>query len=114
MAWIYFDGMFRGESGTCGIGLMLSFEHLHFITRKNNLVHGTNKKGDLQSLLELLICALKGIFHTLQVFRDSKLVVDWMNEEVKLNDLGLLLIVHNLKSCEIKFHILSISHFYVD
>jgi hypothetical protein len=48
----------------------------------------------------------------LQVFGDSKLTVNWMNDMIHVMNLGLLYISQQLKSSEEQFQHISFSHVY--
>jgi hypothetical protein len=94
--WGYFDGACEGEHRICGLGFLLYFSESNYVTGSGHMGAGTNNRAELQVLLEFLRRAKNHNVGTLQVFEDSKLAIDWMNnvrilENLELQNLGMIL-----------------------
>lgn len=77
IAWGFFDGAHQGTSGMWGAGAIFSLESSHIISLKYAAGQGTNNRA-VWFLLKT--AANRGIVH-LQVFGDSKLLMDWANNK---------------------------------
>jgi ribonuclease HI len=88
VAWGFFDGACQGPDRSCGVGFILHLSELHFISGKANLGQGTNNLGEFKALFNLLKIVVLRNISNLQVFGDSKLVIDWMKKEAQVTNYG--------------------------
>jgi ribonuclease HI len=95
--WSFFDGACQGLGHVCGLGYVLYLSESHFYTGKENLGSGTNNYGEFKALLFLLKSSLNKGLECLQVFGDSTLVVNWMNDELQVQNIGLLTVAMHMK-----------------
>lgn len=75
--WGYFDGAAEGDPVRCGGGIVLHLDDHNSVYCKAGLGSGTNNFTEISALRLLLITALEWGVHSLQVFGDSKIVIDW-------------------------------------
>jgi ribonuclease HI len=88
-AWSFFDGACQGPKHFCSLGFVLFTSEDHYFTGKENLGIGTNNQGEFKALLFLLKCALEKNILQLQVFGDSTMTINWMNNEIQVHSTGL-------------------------
>ena len=75
--WGYFDGAAGGELARCGGGVVLHIDALNYVHSKAGFGFGSNNFAEICALRLLLITALEWGVHLIQVFGDSKIVIDW-------------------------------------
>jgi ribonuclease HI len=81
VTWVFFDGACQGLRHSLGLGFILHFSESHLVKLKLNLGRSTIDIGEFKAPFFLLkIHVHESVFY-LQVFGDSKLVIDWMNWE---------------------------------
>ena len=68
-----------------GSGGVLYLSRFHKIQAKFAPGHCTNNKAELAALHMVLKLALKNNISQLQVFGDSKMVVEWVNRNIQIN-----------------------------
>lgn len=73
---------------------------------------GTNTFFELITLNILLKCAFDKGLITHQVVRDFDLVINWMNERYKMENLGLTILFDQLKKMKPIFNDISFAHIY--
>jgi ribonuclease HI len=110
VAWGFFDGACQAPDRSCGIGFIFHLSEFHFISGKANLGQGTNNLGEFKALFNLLKIVVLRNISNLQVFRDSKLVIDWMKKKTQVTNLGLQLIAPQLQEISALFNIISFTH----
>jgi hypothetical protein len=81
IAWGFFYGACQEPDKTCGLGLILHYSDSHFVQGKANMGQGTNNLDEFNAFLALFKMSMYKDVLALQVFRDSKLVIDWMKEK---------------------------------
>ena len=74
--WGYFDGATQGDPTYCDAGAVLYLIEDHFYLLNSGLGFGTNNKVELLALYMLLIYAHEKGLQSLQIFRDSMLVIN--------------------------------------
>ena len=74
----YFDGSVAGVPRICGVGGLLYISDEHYFTFSAGLGMGTNNFAELLALKLLFTLALKYEIHTLHIFGDSQLVINWV------------------------------------
>lgn len=75
--WAYFDGTAQAQG--CAGGILLHKTENHRYKIQMGLVLGTNKFAELISLKHLLHFALAHACYYLQIFGDSKIIINWFN-----------------------------------
>lgn len=91
----------------CWAGFILYFSEKHYFHFKANAGRGTNNSGKFWALFYLLKLMVDRNLLTLQVYGDSLLVIQWMNAEVQVQDIGLYLIADQLKQITRSFQYIS-------
>lgn len=71
---------------------------------------GSNNYSEILALLLLLILEKKEDVKCLQVFGDSQLVIDWDNDRKECHNLGLSLILAEIKTLKASMENISFSH----
>ena len=80
--WDFFYGESQGDPPLGGSGGVLYLSFFHKIQAKFAPRHYTNNKAKLAALHMVLELAIKNNISQLQVFGDSKMVVDWVNKKI--------------------------------
>jgi hypothetical protein len=75
--WGFFDGSSQGHPPNCGVGVVLYISHNHYIHIIYVSRGRTNNRVELIARWTLLETAKEKNFPNLQVFDDSRLVIDW-------------------------------------
>lgn len=83
--WAYFDGASQGDPPLGGSGGVIYFLNKHKLQAKFAPGHCTNNKAKLATLHLVLNLAINNNITQLQVFEDSKMVVDWVNRNIQIN-----------------------------
>ena len=68
-----------------GSGGVLYFSEKHKVQAKYAPGNYTNNKAELAALHKVLDLAINSNISQLQVFGDSKMVVDWVNKKIQIN-----------------------------
>jgi ribonuclease HI len=68
----------------------LFLDENHYFKGKENLGSGTNNSSEFSALLLLFKCVVENHVNHLQILGDSKLVIQWMQERIHIENLGLL------------------------
>ena len=74
-SWAYFDGAAQ-EQG-CGVGILLHKTENHLFRIHMGLGMGTNNYAELISLRHLLHFSLAHACNHIQIFGDSKIIINW-------------------------------------
>ena len=91
--WGYFDGSAVGVPQIGGAGGILYLSDEHSFTFSAGLGLGTNNFAKLLALKLLIILALKQGVHTLQIFGDSQLVINWVSGKFRINNILLTQVI---------------------
>ena len=83
--WAFFDGESQGDPPMGGSGAVLYLPNNQKIQAKFEPGHYTNNKAKLAALHLVLELALNNNMTQMQVFGDSKMVVDWVNRRFQIN-----------------------------
>ena len=75
--YVFFNG--AQQEGKCGPGMVIRLNDSHVINLNMGVGDGTNTFVDLISLWGLLWFTKKRGLLQLQIFGDSKIVIDWVN-----------------------------------
>jgi ribonuclease HI len=95
-----------------GIGLGFSFflSDSHYFHFKENMGSGTNNIGELMALFYMLKFSLGRGMRSFQVFGDSLMVINWMCEQVHIQNIGLLVVAKQLKEIARDFQDIRFTH----
>jgi len=88
-AWVFFDGASQGEPAVGGAGGILHLLDTHFFKFAAGLGRSTNNKAEIFVVFLVMRCAISRGILKLQVFGDSKLVVDWLAQRRALKNIHL-------------------------
>ena len=83
--WDFFDDASQGDPPLGGSGGVIYFSDKHKVQAKFSPGHCTNNKAELVTLNLVLNLAIKHNITPLQVFGDSKMVVEWVNRKIEIN-----------------------------
>jgi ribonuclease HI len=84
----------------------------HYFTSKANMGIGTGNQGEFKALFFLLKCALEKNILQLQVFGDSAMTINWMNNEMQVQSIGLSQLALHLKDISSLFHMISFTYIF--
>lgn len=110
--WGYFDRAAQGDHIYCGVGVVLYLTEDHFFLLKWGLSLGTNNKAQLLALYMLLIFAHEKGLQSLQIFGDSMLVINWLNNAQRCHNLQLLPILEEVTQLKSIFNLITFRHIY--
>ena len=110
MPWGYFDGAVEGNPSLCGGGVVLFFNLQNHITFKEGLGEGTNNFAELCALILLLTTSLEWGVRTLQMFGDSKIIINWENWFLRCHNFRLIPLSEDILVLKQQFDFLSITH----
>lgn len=98
--WAFFDGAANQQG--CGGGFILYINEHHFYKVKMGLVAGTNNFAELITLRHLLHFSLGHQCHNLNIFGDSKIIINWFNSisTCRIHTLGNIINEVNLFKAE--------------
>jgi len=92
------------------MGFILHHFELHFISGKANLGQRTNNLGEFKGLFNLPKIVVHMNISDLQVFRDSKLVIDWRKREAQVTNPSLHSITLQLHELSAHFNNIGFTH----
>ena len=82
--WVFFDGASQGDPPLGVSGAVLYISEDKQILIKYGLGHCTNNKVESTALWEVLKSTLTRNIHNLQIFGDSKMVIEWENKRLQI------------------------------
>ena len=83
--WDFFDGASQGDPPLGGLGGVLYFLDKHKLQANFAPGHCTNNKAELVALHLILNLAINNNITPLQVYGNSKMVIDWVNRNNQIN-----------------------------
>ena len=110
--WAFFDGASQGDPPLGGSGGVLYFSDKHKLQAKYAPRHCTNNKGELEALHLVLNLALNNNITQLEVFGDSKMVVEWVNRKIQINSPHLQQLLNAIRRMLELFIGFRITHIY--
>lgn len=110
--WGYFDGAAQGNPTLCGGGAALYFSDQNYITYKEGLGEGTNNFAELRALRLLITKAMEWCCRSLQIFKDSMIIINWENGIQRCHIIKLLPFPEEIFLFEQHFDSLTITHVY--
>ena len=81
MPWAFFDGASHGERPLGGVGAVIFFPSTRNMKIKCARGQASNNKAELSVLWATLKVAKSSQIQEIQIYGDSKVVVDWANEK---------------------------------
>jgi hypothetical protein len=94
--WGYFDGASQGHPPSCGVGVVLYINQNHYIYIRYAPGGGKNNKVELIALWTLLETSKKKDIRKLQVLGDSKLVIDWAQGKISIQNTNLATVMREI------------------
>eukprot|EP00253_Pinus_taeda_P020931 PITA_20931 len=108
--WAFFDGAVNQQS--CGGGIIIHKSDQHLYRTKARLGTGSNNYTELITLRNLLHFALGRNITCINIFGDSKIIIDWFNNNAICHIRTLSIILHEIQEFKSAFNIISCSHIY--
>lgn len=108
--WVFFYGAANQQG--CGGGFTLYISEQHFYSVKMGLGFGTNNFAELMTLCHLLHFSLGHQCINLNVFGDSKNIINWFNGITACHAHTLNNILHEVNIFKAAFNIISCNHIY--
>jgi ribonuclease HI len=108
--WGFFNGASQGHPPTYGVGVVLYISHSHYIHIRYMPGGRTNNREKLIALWTLLETTKEIFFPKLQVFGDSKLVIDWARGINNIQNPRLASLLRDIKLTFKDFEWLTFQH----
>lgn len=93
-------------------GILLHLSDTHYFHLRLGLGPGTNNHAELITLRHLLYFALSKNCRQLQIFGDSKIVIDWANNKTICHDFSLKHILEEIVFLKTHFDQITVSHIF--
>ena len=110
--WGYFDGVAQGDPTVCGAGVVLFLEEGYYFQARWGLGEGTNNKAELLALYMLLLLAHEKGVQKLQIFGDSMIIINWINQTQRCHNIHLYPILEEVSQLKTTFNQISFTHIY--
>ena len=110
--WVFFDGSSQEQQLTYGGGGCLYISTIHSFQLSIGLGRVFNNFAELMALKLLLLFVVEKNCHTLQVFGDSLIVIDWDRGFIRCHVIRLLPILEEVALLQHRFHSISFTHVY--
>eukprot|EP00253_Pinus_taeda_P004922 PITA_04922 len=108
--WAYFDGAANQQS--CGGGFIIYKTEQHYYSIKVGLGAGTNNFADLITLRHLLHFSMSHHISCINIFGDSKTIINWFNNISNCHIHTLSIILNEILEFKAAFNNISCSHIY--
>jgi len=108
--WGLFDGACEGHPLVFGVGVIFHLRKNHYIHICYVLGSSTNNRVEFISLWTLLEATIKKDVKKMQVLGDSKLVIEWAKQKIKVQDIRLESLLKDIKFPFRSFEWISFSH----
>lgn len=108
--WVFFDG--AANQGGCGGGFILYISDQHFYKVKMCLGVGTNNFAELITLRHLLYFSLGHHCINLNIFGDSKIIINWFNDITACHIHTLSNILNEVNIFKAQFNNISCNYIY--
>jgi ribonuclease HI len=110
--WAFFDGASQENNTCCGGGAVLFLSNTHLFRLKMGLGPGTNNFAELMSLKLLLLFSLEKNVHSIQLFGDSLLVINWIRKSQRCHNIILCPLLEEVFRILASFDNYSFHHVY--
>ena len=109
---LFCDGASRSNPGdaSIGISILLNGKEVHTISKKIGIA--TNNEAEYQSLIDGLNYCVDNSIKEIEVFLDSNLVVEQVNENFKVKAANLKVLNSKVKELIEEFKLIKINHVY--
>ena len=109
---LFCDGASRSNPGDASIGVsvLLDGEEIHTISKKIGIA--TNNEAEYQALIDGLNYCVDNSIKEIEVFLDSNLVVEQVNENFKVKAANLKVLNSKVKELIKEFKLIKINHVY--
>ena len=109
---LFCDGASRSNPGDASIGVsvLLDGEEIHTISKKIGIA--TNNEAEYQALIDGLNYCVDNSIKEIEVFLDSNLVVEQVNENFKVKAANLKVLNSKVKELIEEFKFIEINHVY--
>ena len=109
---LFCDGASRSNPGDASIGVsvLLDGEEIHTISKKIGIA--TNNEAEYQALIDGLNYCVDNSIKEIEVFLDSNLVVEQVNENFKVKAANLKVLNSKVKELIVEFKLIKINHVY--
>jgi len=108
--WAYFDGIAQQQE--CGGGFILYISDHHYFKFKMGLCAGTNNFAELITLRHLLHFSLGHNCMNINIFGDSKIIINWFNNTTACHIHTLSNILDEINIFKAQFNIIKCNHIY--
>lgn len=108
--WAYFDGAAQRQG--CSGGILLHLSDTHYFQICLGLGPGTNNHAELITLRHLIYFAMTKNCQQIQIFGDSRTVVDWFNNKSNCHAYSLKHILEEIVFFKTFFDQITVSHIY--
>ena len=109
--WAYFDGA-SDDNDTCGAGLVIHFSTENSLRASVGLGQGSNNFAELKALHLLLCWLISKQINQIQIFGDSRNVVNWFNGTQQCRNFILLPLLKEIRRLKSFFSEISVIHIY--
>ena len=109
--WDFFDGAF-GVNGLCGAGLIIHLSPDNSLCASEGLGQGSNNFAELKALHFLLCWLISNHMRQIQIFGDSRNVVNWFNGTQQCKNYILLPLLKEICRLKCFFYEISVVHIY--
>lgn len=110
--WAFFDGASQGTPALGGAGGVLDMPDTSKICIKFAPGRGTNSKAELSALWAVLKTAQRKNVLRIQLYGDSKMVIDWANGKSQIKAPQLQYVLSEIKDVLTSFVSVSFTHIY--
>ena len=112
MLWGFFDGAMGGVLDRCGGRVVLYFDSQNYLFFKTRLGVGSNNFVELSALRLLMSKALERGVRSIQIFGDSKIIINWANGFQQCHILRLMPLLDEVLLLKHHFDFISFTHVY--
>jgi len=110
--WAFFDGACQGTLGMCGGRDIIYLNKELNISFKAGLGESTNNISKKKTFTIWLSLTTKSHVTHLQILGDSKLVIDWTNGYIGMDNIVLQSLYDHVKLMEQSFSVITFAHIY--
>ena len=112
MPWAFFDGASQGDPPLGGAGAVIFFTSNRKKMIEYAMGQASNNEAELTALWATLKVARSSHIQDIQIFGDSKVVVDWANEKNTIRAPHLQHLLAEIQTLKTYFKRISFGHIY--